>query len=133
MKKGVKSERLVGGRRKDRVVHVRFSALERAALDAAAEAAGLTISAFIRSLSLEGAGVEPFLTDEDRKVFLFLSSEMRSLYIDLNQISLKAAASGQVEAKKIHSVMIDVQRLVAALIIELQAFGGRSARRRRVQ
>jgi hypothetical protein len=48
-------------KRKDRVAHVRFSPAEFNALEAAASAAGMTVSAFVRSLSMEGAGVRPFL------------------------------------------------------------------------
>ena len=45
-----------GTSRKDKVVRMRLSAEEHAAIEMAAAAADMTMSAFLRSLMLEGAG-----------------------------------------------------------------------------
>ncbi|ULJ75919.1 plasmid mobilization protein [Rhizobium gallicum] len=116
--------------RKDRVVHARFSASELAAIDSAAEAAGLTVSAFMRSLTLEGAGVRPFLTDDDRAVFEMLISDMRSVGVNLNQLARSANASGRLSEADVAIELSEVQRLVAAVVLELRSFAARGARRR---
>ncbi|TDW28149.1 mobilization protein MobC [Rhizobium azibense] len=115
--------------RKDRVVHARFSACELAAIDAAAEVSGLTVSAFMRSLTLEGAGVRPFLTDDDRVVFEMLISDMRSVGVNLNQLARSANASGRLSDADLALELREVQRLVAAVVLELRSFAARGVRR----
>jgi hypothetical protein len=116
--------------RKDRVVHARFRAAELAAIDGAAEAAGLTVSAFLRSLTLEGAGVSPFLTDDDRAVFEMLISDMRSVGVNLNQLTRSANAIGRLSDAELAVELVEVRRLVAAVVLELHSFAARAARRR---
>ena len=48
--------------RREKVAHIRFSEDEFSAVEAAAERAVMSVSAFVRSLSLEGAGEKPFLS-----------------------------------------------------------------------
>lgn len=117
--------------RKDRVVHARFSASDLSAIDAAAEAASLTVSAFMRSLTLEGAGVRPFLTDDDRAVVEMLISEMRSVGVNLNQLARSANSGGRLPAGELANEVGKVQRLVAAMVLELRSFAVRGARIRR--
>ena len=82
-------------KRKDRVAHIRFSPAEFAALEAAASAADMTVSAFVRSLSMEGAGVLPFLGEGDRAVLGLLADGMRAIGGNLNQIA-RAVNTGRV-------------------------------------
>jgi hypothetical protein len=72
--------------RKTRVVHARFSASEIALIDKAAMEAELTVSTFMRSLTLEGAGVKPFFTEADRAILGLLLSDVRALGMKLNRI-----------------------------------------------
>ena len=116
---------------KDRVVHARFSVLERAAVDAAATAAGLTVSAFIRSLTLEGAGVHPFLTDEDRAILEMLIADIRALGVNVNQIARFVHATGRYSATELSSELTEVQKLLAAVLLELRRYAARGAHRRR--
>jgi uncharacterized protein (DUF1778 family) len=116
--------------RKDRVLHVRFTASECKAVDAAATAAGLTVSGFMRSLSLEGAGVRPFLTEEDRLVFAALASDMHAVGVNLNQLARAANASGRIVPSALDPVLAEIQTLVAALAIELRDLGRRGAQGR---
>ncbi|URK89466.1 hypothetical protein LP421_32785 (plasmid) [Rhizobium sp. RCAM05350] len=74
------------GERKDKVVHTRFGASEMAKIEGAAEKAGVTVSAFMRSLTLEGAGVRPFFTQDDRAVLGLLLSEISAVGVNLNQL-----------------------------------------------
>ncbi len=118
-------------RRKDRVLHVRLNAFEMAAIEQAAAATGLSISAFTRSLALEGAGVLPFLTDEDRTVLAALVFEVRSLGVNLNQMSRRLNASGVISAVDFSIKLTAVQELLMAVRLELQAHRIRGIDRRR--
>lgn len=120
-----------GEERKDRVVHARFGASELAAVDGAADAAGLSLSAFIRSLALEGAGVRPFLTDEDRAVIDMLAGEMLAIAADLNQLARSVNRAGRVSASDVSGTVVEVQRLAVAVVLELRRFAMRGAHRRR--
>ncbi|MCO5163900.1 MAG: MobC family plasmid mobilization relaxosome protein [Mesorhizobium sp.] len=84
-------------KRKDRVAHIRFSPAEFDALEAAAARAGMTVSAFVRSLAMEGAGVRPFLAEGDRAVLALLADGMRAIGGNLNQIA-RAINIGRVPA-----------------------------------
>lgn len=116
--------------RKERVVHVRFAVSEHAAVEHAAAAARMTISGFMRSLTLEGAGVRPFLMDEDRTIFDILASDMRAIGVNLNQLARAANRAGQIDAAEVSSTLIDIHKVVAAVVMELRGFSARGARRR---
>lgn len=117
--------------RKERVVHARFGICELAAIEQAARAAGLTVSGFMRSLAIEGAGVRPFLTDDDRAVFEMLISDMRVIGVNLNQLARAVNGSGRLAEAKLAAELIEVQRLAAAIVLELRSLAGRGARRHR--
>ena len=85
-------------KKKDRVAHIRFSSSEFESLEAAAATAGMTVSAFVRSLSIEGAGVRPFLGEGDRAVLGLLAASMRTIGGSLNQIA-RAINTGRMPAK----------------------------------
>ncbi|RVP75493.1 plasmid mobilization protein, partial [Sinorhizobium meliloti] len=80
--------------KKDRTLHARVTADEHAAIERAAEGAGMTVSSFFRSLNLEGAGVRPMLTGDDRLVMAALLEDMRMIGINLNQVA-RALNSGR--------------------------------------
>lgn len=86
-------------RRKEKVAHIRFSPAEYDALEKAASAAGMTVSAFVRSLAMEGAGVRPFLAEGDRAVLGLLAQGMRAIGGNLNQIA-RAINTGRVPAEE---------------------------------
>ena len=115
-----------GAERRTRVVHARFSAMEMARIEQAAQAAALTVSAFMRSLTVEGAGVRPFLTEADRLVLGALLVDLRAVGVNLDQLVRAANRSGpRPDAQK--AVIEDVQRVMAALLYELGLFAGRRA------
>ncbi len=91
--------RSTASKRKDRVAHIRFASAEFEALEAAATAAGMTVSAFVRSLAMEGAGVRPFLAEGDRAVLSLLVEGMRAIGGNLNQIA-RAINTGKVPAEE---------------------------------
>jgi len=118
-------------KRKEKVAHIRFSPAEFDALEAAASAAGMTVSAFVRSLSMEGAGVRPFLGEADRLVLDLLSDGMRAIGGNLNQIA-RALNTGKLptEADVAGSVK-DAHGAATALAAELAEMTRRSAATRR--
>lgn len=67
--------------RKERLINVRVSDAEHSAIEEAARSAGMSVSAFFRSLLLEGAGVRPILTAEDRLIMAALLEDMRMIGI----------------------------------------------------
>lgn len=118
-------------KRRDRVAHIRFSPAEFDALDAAAGAAGMTVSAFVRSLSMEGAGVRPFLGEGDRAVLGLLADGMRAIGGNLNQIA-RAINAGKVPGERdIAGSIKDAHGVATALAAELADMTRRSASTRR--
>ncbi|PWE53679.1 plasmid mobilization relaxosome protein MobC [Metarhizobium album] len=117
--------------RKDRVLHVRFSVSECQRIDVAAAGAGLTVSGFLRALCLEGAGVRPFLTDDDRAIFAALASDMHAVGVNLNRLARAANSAGRIAPGNLDPALADVQKLVAAIAIELRELGRRGAQRHR--
>ncbi|WP_137114123.1 plasmid mobilization relaxosome protein MobC [Mesorhizobium sp. GR13] len=106
-------------KRKDRVAHIRFSSAEFDALEAAASEAGMTVSAFVRSLSMEGAGVRPFLADGDRAVLSLLVDGMRAVGGNLNQIA-RVINTGRLPAEEdIAGSINDAHSVATTLASEL--------------
>jgi hypothetical protein len=121
---------LESSQKKDRVVHARFSRSEFNRIKAAASKAGLTISGFLRTLTLEEAGVQPFLSDDDRAILGLLVSDVRAVGVNLNQL---ARAVNRREAGRLNGerdAIDDVQRVLAIVLLELRAFAARRARSR---
>lgn len=118
-------------KRKVRVAHVRFSPAEFDALQAAASAAGMTVSAFVRSLSMEGAGVRPFLGEGDHLVLGLLAEGMRAIGGNLNQIA-RAINIGRVPVESdVAGSIKDVHGVATTLAAELTEMTRRSAAARR--
>jgi len=118
-------------KRKEKVVHIRFSPAEYDALEAAASAAGMTVSAFVRSLSMEGAGVRPFLGEGDRLVLDLLADGMRAIGGNLNQIA-RAINTGTVPTEgDITGSIKDAHSVATTLASELAQMTRHSAAARR--
>jgi Mobilization protein NikA len=114
--------------RKDKVVHARFSTSEMAAIERAAQNAGLGLSAFMRSLTLEGAGVRPFFTDDDRVILMLLLTGLRSAGVNLNQFARSVNSAEPNRLAGVPDAIGDLQKVVAALMLELRAFAERGSR-----
>ena len=118
-------------KRKEKVAHIRFSPAEFEALEAAASEAGMTVSAFVRSLSMEGAGVRPFLGDGDRAMLGLLADGMRAIGGNLNQIA-RAINTGMVPTEgDIAGSIKDAHSVATTLASELAEMTRRSAATRR--
>ncbi|MGV1760565.1 plasmid mobilization protein [Rhizobium sp. A22-96] len=127
--KRIQNGPLVGGV-KARVVHARLSVAEYAAVEHAAATAGITVSSFIRSLMLEGAGVLPFFTEDDRAILDMLLLDMRAIGANLDRLARSANSAGRMEPGEVLSALRDVQKVAASIMIELRTHGARAARRR---
>ena len=118
-------------KRKEKVAHIRFSPAEFEALEAAASEAGMTVSAFVRSLSMEGAGVRPFLGDGDRAMLGLLADGMRAIGGNLNQIARAINTGGVPTEGDVTGSIKDAHSVATALASELAEMTRRAAATRR--
>lgn len=112
-------------------MHVRLSPAEFKALERAAKLAGMSISAFVRALSIEGAGVRPFLGEGDRAILGLLADGMRAIGGNLNQIA-RAINNGRTPAPdELAGRIRDAHVVATTLAAELADMTRRSASARR--
>jgi hypothetical protein len=117
--------------RKEKVAHIRLSQDEFCAVETAAERAGLSVSAFVRSLSLEGAGLRPFLTETDRAIIGLLARDMRAIGSNLNQVARAINAGRSVGASDVANVVADARAVANTVVVELADMTQRAATARR--
>lgn len=117
--------------RKERMVHARVSADEYAAIEKAAQTADMTVSGFFRSLILEGAGVRPILTKEDRAIMALLLEDMRAIGVNLNQVARSINSGKSVHPSELDVNVANVQRVQAAVMTELRSLSKRAGHKRR--
>ncbi|MDQ0457691.1 DUF6290 family protein [Rhizobium paknamense] len=117
--------------RKGRLINVRVSDAEHSAIEEAAKLAGMSVSAFFRSLLLEGAGVRPILTAEDRLIMAALLEDMRMIGINLNQVARSLNAGKGVHPSELDINLGNVQRIQAAVMSELRTLSRRAGHARR--
>lgn len=85
------------------------------------------MSAFMRSLTLDGAGILPFLSEDDRVIFELLHRDLRAIGVNLNSL-VRCSYQRSVPADAIADLR-DLQPLVAGLAFELQRLASRPGRR----
>ena len=117
--------------RRAKVSHIRFSEGEFSAVEAAAAQAGLSISAFLRSLSLEGAGMQPFLNPADREVMRLLSQDMRAISSSLNLIARAMTAGRSVDTIGLAGAIDDARAVATTVAAELAAMTKQAGAARR--
>lgn len=117
--------------RKDKVVRTRLSGDEYTAVEKAAQAADMTVSAFLRSLVLEGAGVQPMLSEQDRTVMGLLADEMRAVGTNLNEVARALNGGGSIRPTDLETNIGEVQIVVAGVLSELRGLAKRAGYRRR--
>ncbi len=118
-------------KRKEKVAHIRFSPAEFNALEAAARAAGMTVSGFVRSLSMEGAGVRPFLGEGDRALLALLADGMRAIGGNLNQIARAINTGRTPVGNDVAGSIKDANSVATALASELVDMTRRKSAARR--
>lgn len=113
------------------MVHARVSADECAAIEKSAKAADMTVSGFFRSLIIEGAGVRPILTKDDRLVMALLLEDMRAIGVNLNQVARALNSGKSVHPSELDINLGNVQRVQAAVMTELRSLAKRAGYKRR--
>ena len=113
------------------MAHIRFSDDETAAVEGAAERAGLSVSAFLRSLSLEGAGVRPFMSRQDRAIIEMLVQDMRAVGGNLNQIARALNAGHSVMGSDLTGAIDDARAIATTVAAELASMTKRAGAARR--
>ena len=113
------------------MAHIRFSPEEFGAIEASASRVGLTVSAFVRSLSLEGAGVAPFLNEADRAILVTLGQDLRALGRNLNQLARALNAGGSVAVSDVAGRTEDARAVATTISAELAHLTTRAGAARR--
>lgn len=113
------------------MAHIRFSEDEFRALKAAAARAELTISGFVRSLSMEGAGVRPFMNEADRAIIQLLVEDMRAIGANLNQIARAINTGRLVASSDVAAMIVDACAIARTVAAELAVMTGRAGSIRR--
>ncbi|MBC2887664.1 plasmid mobilization relaxosome protein MobC [Ochrobactrum sp. CM-21-5] len=116
---------------KPQTVHSRVSADEYDAIDAAAKAADMTMSAFFKAVFLQGAGVKPVFNDEDRALLSLMLEDMRMIGVNLNQVARALNSGKSVSDSEIRMVVGDVQKMQVGVLSELRRVTKRSGYRHR--
>lgn len=114
-----------------RQVNARFSEAEYEALHTAAQKAGMTVSAFFRSLSLEGAGVRPIFNDKDRAILFLLHEDMRKIGVNLNQVARSLNAGRVVDPEEVKIALRNVKIVADEASLELRNASLRAGKSRR--
>jgi hypothetical protein len=117
--------------KREKVAHVRFAEHEIATIEVAAEQAGLSVSAFVRSLSLEGAGVRPFMNREDRAILEMLIQDMRAIGGNLDRISRALNNRRPVAGSELAGAIDDARAIATTIAAELAAMTKRAGAARR--
>lgn len=125
------NEGMGGVKPKPQTIHSRVSADEYDAIDDAAKAADMTMSAFFKAVLLQGAGVKPIFNDEDRALLSLMLEDMRMIGINLNQVARALNSGKSVSDGEIRMVVGDVQKMQAAVLSELRRVTKRSGYRHR--
>jgi hypothetical protein len=113
------------------VAHIRLSEDEFAAVEAAATKASMSISAFLRSLSLEGAGAQPFLNRADRAIIQLLGQDLRAIGNNLNQLARTLKAGRSVDGSHLAAAIDDARAVANTVAAELSIMTKRAAAARR--
>lgn len=107
--------------RREKVAHIRYSEAEFQAVVRAAEAAGMPVSAFLRSLSLEGAGVRPFFDQTDRAILALLGHDIHTVGNALNQLARVLNAGRAVDRAHLSCAIDDARAVALTVAAELDA------------
>lgn len=117
--------------RRVKVAHIRYSPAEYAAVKDAADRAGCTVSGFLRLLSLEGAGVEPFISKADGAIFRVLSDDISTMASGLNAVARAINVGRSPNVGDVAKLVMDAQAAAMTVAAELAAMLRRQAARRR--
>ncbi|MCL7999756.1 MobC family plasmid mobilization relaxosome protein [Brucella sp. 21LCYQ03] len=112
-------------------IHSRVSADEYDAIYEAAKAAEMSMSAFFKAVFLQGAGVKPVFSDEDRALLSLMLEDMRMIGVNLNQVARALNSGKSVSDSETRMIVGDVQKMQVAVLSELRRASKRSGYRHR--
>ena len=81
----------------------------------------MSVSAFVRSLSLEGAGVQPFLSPSDQAILELLGRDMHAVGNALNQLARALNAGRQVDRSHLSGAIDDARAVAVTVAAEFGA------------
>lgn len=125
------SEDMRGTKPKPQTIHSRVSADEYDAIDDAAKAADMTMSAFFKAVLLQGAGLKPIFNAEDRALLSLMLEDMRMIGVNLNQVARALNSGKSVSDSEIRMVVGDVQKMQVGILSELRRVAKRSGYKHR--
>ncbi len=114
-----------------KTVKIRLSDAELASVKVAAGEAGMTVSAFVRSLSLQGAGVRPIFNDSDRAALSILYENMRKIGVNLNQVARAINSGRAVHPEEVMITLRNVELVATGVAVELRNTARRAGNARR--
>lgn len=91
----------------------------------------MTVSAFVRSLSLDGAGVRPFFTPADRAILALLADAMQAVGNNLNLAARSINSGRLVAASELTGHVSDARAIACAVSAELRSMSQRAGVARR--
>lgn len=91
----------------------------------------MTVSAFYRSLLLEGAGVLPVFNQDDRAALALLHEDMRKIGVNLNQVARALNSGRVVDAAEVNIALNNVLVVASGASLELRSAAKRAGQRRR--
>jgi hypothetical protein len=101
-------------------VHIRFAPDEFEAIKIAAAQATMTVSGFMRSLSVEGAGIRPYLAESDRAVLGLLLQGMQNICANLGKLTRALNEAGRIDSNELDANLRDVRAIAFATSTELK-------------
>src|SRR5690606_23387746 len=107
--------------RREKVAHIRYSQAEFQDVVRAAAAAGMSVSVFLRALSLEGAGVRPFFDPTDRAILDLLGRDIQSVGHALNQLARALNTGSPVDRAHLTGAISDARAVALTVAAELEA------------
>nr|WP_244600816.1 plasmid mobilization relaxosome protein MobC [Agrobacterium sp. LAD9] len=114
-----------------KTLKIRLSDAELASVKVAAGEAGMTVSAFVRSLSLEGAGVRPIFNASDRAALSILYENMRKIGVNLNQVARAINSGRAVHPEEVAIALRNVELIATGVAVELRNSARRAGNARR--
>ncbi|WP_207914825.1 hypothetical protein [Neorhizobium sp. S3-V5DH] len=122
---------MMGQRDKSTTVAVWIGRHELQMIKEAAAQAGMTVSNFCRTAALEFGGIQPFFSDEDRLLLLHLRDELRAEGFNLTGALIALNRAERISDLPLKKEILSMQRVIAALCIELSGCARKETRQRR--
>jgi hypothetical protein len=122
---------MIGQRDKSTTIAIWIGRRELQMVKEAAAQAGMTVSNFCRTAALDFGGIQPFFSDEDRLLLLHLRDELRAEGFNLTGALIALNRDERLSDLSLKKEILSMQRVIAALCIELSGCGRKESRQRR--